>query len=141
MSDHKIAELLLVEDDPIDVQIFNKAAAKAGLDVPIQIAETGEEALRYLQGAQAERGRVQTLVITDINMPGLTGHELMEDVRKNEHLRKTIFFVLSSSDQPKDVAMAYDNGAAGYIVKEPSNAATESCAEMLKAYCAAISLP
>ena len=141
MSGSKIAEVLLVEDDAIDVQIFSRAAKKAGLDLPIHVSKSGESALEHLRDARRRSGRVETLVVTDINMPGLTGHELMEDVRKDEQLRATIFFVLSSSDQPKDKRRAYENGAAGYIIKETSNASTQSCVEMLKTYCATVSLP
>ena len=140
MTEHKIAEVLLVEDDPIDVRVFQRAAEKAGLSVPVEVANSGEAAFEYLQTARSQNGRNGTLVVTDINMPGLTGHELMEDVRKDEQLRSTIIFVLSSSNQPKDVSMAYDNGAAGYIVKDETDNTAMECVELLKAFCSAVRL-
>lgn len=141
MASDKISALLLVEDDPIDVRIFRKAAEKSGFALPIEVATSGEDAFRQLRDAHGRDGRNGMVVVTDINMPGLTGHELMEDVRKDEQLRSTIFFVLSSSDQQKDVTLAYENGAAGYIVKEQSKDTAGDCVEMLKAFCSTIRLP
>lgn len=140
MPERCVTSILMVEDDPIDVQAFARAARKADLTLPIDIVETGDEALTRLQ---QHRGAAvpPVVVVTDINMPGLNGHELMEDVRKDSALRKTLFFVLSSSDQQKDLERAYRNGALGYIVKGPSSEAISGCAALIKAYCASISLP
>lgn len=141
MPDHKVAEILLVEDDPIDVQIFKRAVAKTTLEVPLQTVESGEEALSYIANARDTRGRNELLVVTDINMPGLTGHELMEEVRGEDRLKTTVFFVLSSSDQSKDIATAYENGAAGYVVKGDGEGAMLDCVTMLQSYCATVTLP
>lgn len=141
MSGHSVEELLLVEDDPIDVQIFRKAAARVGMSLPIEVAGTGEAALRHLAARHEQSGCNASLVVTDINMPGLTGHELMEDLRKDERLRSALVFVLSTSDQKTDIAQAYGNGAAGYIVKKPGSAQAEATARLLQAYCETISLP
>ncbi|MEL6979430.1 MAG: response regulator [Pseudomonadota bacterium] len=140
MSERGVTSILIVEDDPVDVKAFSRAAKKADLTLPIEVAPTGDDALQQLQ---KHRGATvpPVVVITDINMPGLNGHELMEDVRKDGALHKTLFFVLSSSDQTKDIERAYRNGALGYIVKGPSSAAIGSCAHLVKAYCASVSLP
>lgn len=141
MPDRRVTEVLHVEDDPVDVRIFARAARDAGFDMPIATVGSGDAALAHLRDARRRTGRNNTLVLTDINMPGLSGHELMEDVRRDADLRSTVFFVLSSSDQTKDLEQAYDNGAAGYIVKQSSESAMRTCAQMLKAYCSVVEVP
>lgn len=140
MTAQRVNNILIVEDDPMDVKAFERAARKASIEIPIVTAETGDEALHYLR---RHRGAPvpPVIVVTDINMPGITGHELMEDVRKDKDLEGTLFFVLSSSDQTKDIARAYRNGALGYIVKGPTSTAISDCAHLVKAYCQSVSLP
>lgn len=141
MSNTGINTLLLVEDDPIDVELFLRAAKKTGLETPVNAFPSGEEALTFLKDLKPTGDIPPVLVITDINMPGLNGHEVMEDVRKDPHLAETLFIMLSSSDQGKDISRAYRNGAIGYVIKGASTESITRCVNLVKAYVDTVALP
>lgn len=141
MAISSIHELLLVEDDPVDTELFLRAAKKAGFATPIRTAASGEEALACLQDVKPNAGVPPVLVVTDINMPGLNGHEVVEDVRKDPTLSGTLFIMLSSSDQDKDVARAYRNGVIAYVPKGATSEAIARCVDLAQAYIRAAALP
>lgn len=107
-------ELLLVEDDAVDAQMFRRSAKRHGLDYPIHHAEEGEQALAMLRGLRG----CWPLVFLDVNMPGVNGHEFLKAVREDEALRGTVVFMLTTSCHDRDVRQAYERNAAGYFRKE-----------------------
>lgn len=112
MSDDN-AVILLVEDDPIDVQLFQRELARVEIEATVQHASDGGKALEILRGARPER----LVVVLDLNMPGLNGHDFLEAVRDDPSLHRSIVFVLTSSAHPRDVELAYDQHVAGYFNK------------------------
>lgn len=139
----KTAGILLVEDDEIDVMSFERHARKAGLRAPITVARSGTEALTILRSAVLhEEGVVPPYVIvTDLNMPGLSGHELIETIRREQPLRRSTVFVVTSSNLSSDVARAYDNNVAGYVVKDSAGSRIGAVVEMLKHYLCCVRAP
>jgi CheY-like chemotaxis protein len=104
---------LLVEDDPLYATLVKRSFQMAGVAEPVQSAADGAEALELLRGDAGE-GRV---VLLDVNMPGLSGHEVLDAIRNDESLRTTPVVMLTSSRQPNDIRLAYEHGANAYIVK------------------------
>lgn len=118
-DDRESAEvkLLLVEDDPLDILAIKRALAKAKVANPLHIANDGIEALELLRGEKGTRIRRPYLILLDLNMPRMNGIEFLSELREDPKLRDSIVFVLTTSDDDRDIIKAYDNLIAGYILK------------------------
>ncbi len=95
------ATVLHVEDDPNDVLLFEHACRHAGVALKLQAVEDGDQAIAYLRGEgkfhDRRRFPFPALVLLDLQMPGVTGLELIEQVRHEEAFRKLPIVVLTSS--------------------------------------------
>ncbi len=107
--------VLLVDDDDDYALIIERALkAAAGVPVIIRRARTGSEALTQL------RESVPDLLLLDLKMPGMGGHEALEEIKGDEALRSVPVAVLSSSDRDDDVAKSYGLGGNHFITKPSS---------------------
>jgi len=113
--------ILLVEDDPNDVLLIQRAFQKAGLSNILKVVRDGEQAIDYLsgQGAYVERERfpLPFLLLLDLKMPGTNGFEVLQWVRSEPNLKRLLVVVLTSSNLQADVDRAYELGANSYLVK------------------------
>lgn len=119
--------LLVVEDNDIEVEILRRALRALHVSGDILHARDGREALALLN-KQRSTSRVIAhpfLVLLDINMPGMNGHEFLARLRATPDLAQTRVVVLTTSDDPKDVARAYAHQAAGYLVKPSKRSAVQ----------------
>lgn len=108
--------VLLVEDNPLDVDLTLRAFARRKLTNPIQVARDGEEALAWLP--RWEAGELLPLVILlDLKLPRVHGLEVLARWKANPVSRAIPVVVLTSSEEDQDVAAAYKLGANSYIVK------------------------
>jgi CheY-like chemotaxis protein len=130
--------ILLVEDDEADVILFQRSCRKQGLSADIVVARDGMEALDYLRRPDRPPGRM--VIVTDLNMPRLNGHELMEALREDPSNATHVVFVLSTSNLPQDLEAAYRGHAAGYIVKDARGDRFAASIAMLRQYFEAITL-
>src|SRR3954470_10613874 len=116
----KSFRILVAEDDPNDKMLLERAFSKAGTSVPIQFVRNGLEAIDSLQpnkpGDQSAENEIPTLLLLDLNMPGLTGFEVLEWLRLQPVSTQVLPVVLSASDQQSDVRRAHDLGAKCYLV-------------------------
>ena len=114
-------DILLVEDNPDDVELTRIAFAEAGLDHRLEVVSDGAQALDYLlgRGAYAHRAgaRPPSIVLLDLNLPKLDGREVLEAIRANEATHKLPVVVLTTSTEPFDVDASYALGANSYIRK------------------------
>jgi CheY-like chemotaxis protein len=114
--------VLLVEDDLNDIFLVQRAFKKARIINPLQVVTDGEKAIQYLQGRGNYTNRrahpIPKLIVMDINMPGKSGFEVLEWLkRRDQPLHKIPIVIVSSSDNPDDITRAYDLGANAYMVK------------------------
>jgi len=114
--------ILLVEDNAADVAIARRALRASGItDVALVVVRDGQEALDYLlrQGphAQSADWRAPDLILLDLNLPRLTGHEVLRRVRATPELQAVPVVVLSTSNRPEEVRELYAAGANTYIEK------------------------
>ena len=113
--------MLLVEDDPNDILLIQRAFAKACLVNPLKVVRDGEEALNYLSGSGefADRGRypLPSLILLDLKLPRKSGLEILQWLRQQPALKHIPVIVLTSSKESNDVSRAYDLGANSYLVK------------------------
>jgi two-component system, response regulator len=109
-------DVLLVEDNPDDVELALHAFKKHPFAKHVRVCRDGVEALDYLfgEGSSAVPPR---LILLDFKMPRLNGLEVLERVRAEERTRRTPVIMLTASDEAPDMARSYDLGANSYIVK------------------------
>jgi len=119
MLDNKI--ILLVEDDPNDVLLIQRAFQKAGLHNSLKVVRNGDQAIEYLSGENSyvdrERFPLPFLVLLDLKMPGTDGLEVLTWARNSACLKRLLVVVLTSSNLQADVDKAYELGANSYLVK------------------------
>lgn len=114
-------KILLVEDNDIDVILFRRALSSAGLDCQVVRARDGIEALEILTGTHGSDSIEDPFVILlDINMPRMNGHDFLTALRAKDQLARSQVIVVTTSDDPKDINLAYDNQVSGYLVKPVS---------------------
>lgn len=112
--------ILLVEDNPSDIDLARRAFEKALIMNPIDVVEDGQEAIDYLfrQGIHAAREPVlPALVLLDIKLPILSGLEVLRRIRAEEETRRLPVVILTSSKEEQDLAQGYDLGVNSYIRK------------------------
>ena len=114
--------ILLAEDDPNDVILFQRAMERASLSVDsLKVVRDGEKAISYLsgQGLYADRDLypLPALLLLDLKMPRKSGPEVLSWIRKQPQFRYLIVVFLTSSNSSDDVRLAYEAGANSYLVK------------------------
>ena len=130
MFEPQTVQLLHVEDDDLCLMGLNRAFKAAKIANPVRFAHDGIEALDMLRGTNG-RPRLPRpfLVLLDLNMPRMDGIEFLKELRKDEELKKSIVFIMTTSDANEDKVKAYNLGIAGYILKSnPANAFLEATA-------------
>jgi len=117
-TDHRRLGVLLVEDDPGDVLIAREALQAAKLDTRLDVVSDGVQAMEFLrkQGEYADRERPD-LILLDLNLPRMSGHEVLAEVKADPELRRIPIVVLTTSTSVDDVMKSYDLHANVYVAK------------------------
>jgi len=112
------AEILLVEDNPGDVRLTREALREGPVPANLSVVADGEEALAFLrrQGQYAAAPRPD-LILLDLNLPRMSGREVLAAVKADAKLRRVPVVVLTSSQAEPDVQASYDLGANCYVTK------------------------
>lgn len=110
--------ILLVEDDPNDILLFEKALSTKNFPIELVIVRDGEKAISYLSGNGESKGRpIPDLVLLDLKLPRKSGFEVLEWIKSHPLLRTIPVIIFSSSKQTQDLKTAYSLGANSYLVK------------------------
>ena len=115
MSEPKLLNILLVEDDKVDVKNVERALRKNNISNPLFVASNGLEALRMLRDGTVPGSR--RLILLDLNMPKMNGIEFLRELRADPALTKSTVVVLTTSNDDQDKLAAYDLHVAGYLLK------------------------
>ena len=108
--------ILLVEDNPMDVDLTLRVFSRRRITNPIEVARDGEEALSWI--GRWEAGEPTPIVILlDLNLPRVSGLEVLRVLKSNATTRAIPVVVLTTSSDENDVRTAYELGANSYIVK------------------------
>jgi CheY-like chemotaxis protein len=115
------ATILLVEDNADDVFFMKRAFRTAGINNPIQIANNGQAAIDYLagNGEFVDRAKypLPCLVLLDLKLPGINGHEVLQWIREQENLETLVVLMLTTSRENRDIEEAYRLGCNAFLVK------------------------
>lgn len=110
--------ILLMEDDPGDVELVREALADAKLSLSIEHVPDGEAGMRYLRRVgEYSRAKRPDIILLDLNMPRKDGREVLEEVKGDKQLRSIPVVVLTTSDAEPDILESYDLGANCYLKK------------------------
>ena len=113
MGAARVATVLLVEDNPDHAEFALKALKKDNVTTQVIWAKDGQEALDIL-----DRGPLPELILLDIHLPKVNGHEVLRRVKRNEAMRAIPVVMLSTSESAEDVAASYAAGANSYVAKQ-----------------------
>jgi two-component system response regulator len=108
--------ILLVEDSPDDVMLTQRALRKNNIGNRIIVAADGEQAVNYLLPAHG-KPLVPELILLDINLPKLSGLDVLRAIRGDERTRYLSVVVLTTSNEEQDIVSSYDFGANSYVRK------------------------
>ena len=132
--------ILLIEDNPMDLDLTKRAFSKSKLINPIEVARDGEEALDYI--AHWEAGEpLPVVVLLDLKMPKVHGLEVLRHLKAHTRFRSVPVVVLTSSSEDHDVETAYDLGVNSYIIKPVSFEKFLKIAEQIELYWAVLNHP
>ena len=118
---HGLMRILLVEDNDDDILITRKALKEAKMVNEVYVVRAGQEALNFLQ----HRGTYQDattspksgLILLDINMPKMSGLDVLAYVKKDRELKRIPVVLLTSSKREQDVTKGYENGCNSFLQK------------------------
>lgn len=128
--------ILLVEDNEDDVELARYALGRCRVPTQVVAMPTGEAALEYLRRAQTDGGEEPRpdLVLLDLQLPGISGLEVLRRVRAEADIRRTLIVVLTTSDDYRDIAASYDLGVNSYIRKPVDLGAFTAVVDQLGSY-------
>ena len=135
----KTRTILMVEDDPADARLIQRAFTKAGITANVIRLTNGDDAVAYLDGEPPYDNRVAhplpNLLLLDIKLPRRNGLEVLQWLRsRTDGLRRMPAVMLTSSKHTVDINRAYDFGVNSYLAKPESTDALVQVASAIKAY-------
>lgn len=109
--------ILLVEDNPNDIEITRRALEKGQVKNELTIARDGQEAIDLLFGHAGARASLPGLILLDLNLPRVDGREVLSRIKTDPELRRIPVIVLTTSTREEDVVRSYDLGVNTFISK------------------------
>ncbi len=121
MSNDNMVEILLVEDNPNDVELTLMALKENNLANHIHVVRDGEEAIEFVFGTGRYSGRdmsiIPKVILLDLKLPKVDGIEVLRKIRSDERTKIIPVVVLTSSREERDIVETYKLGVNSYIVK------------------------
>lgn len=115
--------ILLVEDNPDDVELTQRALQLNKISNRVEVVNDGEQALEYLHGKNAADGyerELPQLVLLDLKLPKVDGLEVLKELRGHERTKLLPVVILTSSKEERDMVEGYSRGANSYVRKPVS---------------------
>jgi CheY-like chemotaxis protein len=118
VSEKDMHDVLLVEDDPGDAGLVRIAMRRSHHPCRLHHVKDGGEALAFLRRCDGHHHAPRPdLILLDLNLPGRSGHEILEEIRADSLLREIPVVILSTSGAERDIKKAYSLGASSYVSK------------------------
>jgi len=130
-----LSPILVVEDSEDQVLLLGHAFKKIGMTNPVQVVSCGEDAIDYLSGigrySDWKEFPVPSIVLLDLNLPGLNGLDVLRWIRQQPGLRALRVAMLTSSELSQEISAAYEAGANVFLTKPPT---LDRLIEMMRAF-------
>ena len=120
MPEGKTIDILLIEDNQDDIFLTDLAIKECNINSKLITINNGKDAIDYLKKLNTSDKQLPALILLDINLPALTGHELLKKIKSESKIRSIPVVILTSSDSLSDINDCYKNGADFYIRKPNS---------------------
>ncbi|HWJ60300.1 MAG TPA: response regulator [Sphingomicrobium sp.] len=118
MNSHRPVNIIMIEDDEGHARLIEKNIRRAGINNGICHFTDGGSAVDYLWNhAEGPRMNGPALVLLDLNLPDMSGTEILERIKTDEHLKATPVVVLTTTDDKVEIQRCYDLGCNVYITK------------------------
>lgn len=117
METRREIRILLIEDNPGDVRLFREAIKECTRPCSIRVARDGEEAKNMLLVQRGGSDSLADLIVLDLNLPKVTGDQILLLIKADTELRSIPVLIFSSSSDQADIQRSYDNQASCYLVK------------------------
>lgn len=128
-------EVLLIEDNPGDVRLLEEAFRELGADIHMQVAKDGAEGLHMIfQTAQVKTGWHPDIILLDLNLPKVSGHDVLARIKANPQTCRIPVIILTSSRAEADVRRAYESHANAYLRKPSTLDGLMSAVQHLKSF-------
>ncbi|MCU1294103.1 MAG: Response regulator receiver modulated diguanylate cyclase/phosphodiesterase [Bryobacterales bacterium] len=115
----KVAEILVIEDNPGDVRLLEEVFRELQADIHITVARDGAEGLEMVHGSTSGKRLLPDLILLDLNLPKVSGHDVLSRLKSNPLTSRIPVIVLTSSKAEIDVRRAYELHVNAYL-KKPS---------------------
>jgi CheY-like chemotaxis protein len=140
----KPVEIVMIEDDEGHARLIEKNIRRAGVHNPIVPFHNGTSALTYLlgpnhDGVQGEHGG--KLILLDLNLPDMTGLDILEKIKGTEATRNSLVIVLTTTDDQQEINRCYDLGANVYITKPLNYDSFSNAIRQLGLFLSVIQIP
>ena len=117
-NDLKFIQVLLIEDDPQDVEITKEVMELSKVKININVVNNGAEALSYMRKENGYTEAIRPdLILLDLNMPKMNGKEFLDEIKKDDDFKMIPVVVLTTSKADEDIIKSYKLGASCYITK------------------------
>jgi CheY-like chemotaxis protein len=119
MNAHPVS-IVMIEDDEGHARLIERNIRRAGVNNVITSFRNGTDGLNYLLGADGsgeESASRSMLILLDLNLPDMTGVDILAKVKSNRHTRRSPVIILTTTDDEREIKRCYDLGANVYITK------------------------
>lgn len=140
----KPVSIVMVEDDEGHARLIERNIRRAGVNNEIVAFKDGTSALAYLLGADGtgeENSARSLLILLDLNLPDMTGVDILAKVKSNTHLKRSPVIVLTTTDDQREIKRCYDLGANVYITKPVHYEAFANAIRQLGLFFAVMQVP
>jgi CheY-like chemotaxis protein len=136
--------IIMVEDDEGHARLIERNIRRAGVNNEILPFTSGTEALKYLLGPDGSglvSAKRSMLILLDLNLPDMTGVDILAKVKGNVHLKRSPVVVLTTTDDQREIQRCYDLGANVYITKPVNYEAFANAIRQLGLFFSVIQVP
>jgi len=131
----RVLELLIIEDNPGDIRLLEEAFEELHANIHIQVARDGVEALELiLESGRPGKNLHPDLILLDLNLPKISGHDVLTRIKENPRTCCIPVIVLTSSRAESDVRRAYESHANAYLKKPSTLDGLMSAAQNIKTF-------
>jgi two-component system, chemotaxis family, response regulator Rcp1 len=132
---HRMIEVLLIEDNPGDVRLLKEAFRELNANVHMQVAKDGAEGLQMMfPAAQPKASYSPDIILLDLNLPKVSGHDVLARIKNNPQTCRIPVIVLTSSRAESDVRRAYESHANAYLKKPSTLEGLIAAAQQIKSF-------